>query len=148
MYSNVRKKDLKPDDDEYMNELVKYCDVIVEYFKEIIEGNVFTIIENGTPIDKQLYLVKKEKYYPEIIQFKVEDEVSYRPKTKRFVPYLIYDDLLDCFAYNRQILTEKTQVPCDINTWSENKIITRLSEQKEGEMKDFQLNDIYFEMIE
>ena len=91
--------------------------------------------------------MKKEKYYPEIIQFKVEDNAYYKLKTKKFVPYLIYDDLLDCFAYNRQILKEMTQVPFDIKIWSENKIITRFSEEKEGEIKDFQLKDINFEMI-
>ena len=146
-YSIIEKNDLKLNDDEYIKELVKYCDVIIDYFKEIIEKNVFQVIENNSPINKQLYLVKKEKYYPNIIKFEVEDLTLNRVRKWNFVPYLIYDDILDCFSYNRKLLVDKTQLPCDIKIWSENHVICKLKESEKSLLKEFKLQDINFEAI-
>ena len=146
-YSIIERKQLEYENEGYKTELIKHCDVIIEYFKGIIERNIFQIEENGSPLKKQIYTIKKEKYYPNVIPLKVEDVASNKIKTRSFIPYLIYDDILDCFAYNRKLLSEETQTPCDNLIWSDNNIIIDLKDNKERVLKDFSFQDINFESI-
>ncbi|GAJ01104.1 unnamed protein product, partial [marine sediment metagenome] len=54
----------------------------------------------------ELYSEKKEKYYPKIITIKIDKKLK-----MNFVPYLVYDDILDIFSYNKKILLEGKQTP-------------------------------------
>ncbi len=62
-----------------------------------------------------------------------------------FVPYLIYDDLLDCFFYDKKILTEEKNKLNYINLRDFNKIIIKKSDNvksnKSFHLKDLKLND-------
>jgi hypothetical protein len=146
-YSIIKSKELKHETENYKTELIKYCDIIIDYFKVKIEGNIFQIEENGIPIKKQIYTIKKEKYYPNIIPLKVVDLALNKIIKRSFVPYLIYDDILDCFAYNRKLLIEKTQSPCDNKLWEENNIIMELNNNEKRVLKGFTFLDINFETI-
>ena len=130
LYAVLSKSNFETYNDNYVNELIRYCDKVIEYFQKIIEQNVFKVIENDSPQIKKLYRVKKDKYYPLIIPIKVEELTTNKTKTRGFIPYLIYDDILDCFSYNRDLLTEKTQTLCDHKIWIENRIIISRLEGK------------------
>jgi len=51
-----------------------------------------------------------------------------------FVPYLIYDDILDIFSYNKKLLHEGKQFPLNMTIWKNKGIINKRSK----------LNDNYF----
>ena len=66
-------------------------------------------------------------------------------KKMEFVPYLIYDDLLDCFFFDKKILTEEKKKINYINLRDFNKIIIKKSNNvksnKSFHLKDLKLND-------
>jgi len=146
-YSIFKEKKIGVDENDYKVELIHYCDTVIHYFQHIIEKNAFKLVENESLIIKKIYRVKKEKYYPQIIPIKVKNLASNKIKMRSFVPYLIYEDILDCFNYNRQLLTENTQTPCSYNIWKDNNIILNLIDMKKDKYKEFSLRDINFKLI-
>ena len=58
-----------------------------------------------------------------------------------FVPYLIYDDLLDCFFYDKKILTEEKKKLNYINLHDLNKIIIKKTDNAKS-FKSFNLKDL------
>lgn len=124
-YSYVDKNNLDPtqNKDEYKNILIEYCDSIIKYFRNKIEKNIF-FIKNEDKIEKEkLYLERKQKYYPLVIKLPVNDLVTNRTSEMGFVPYLIYDDLLDSFYYNKEILKNTTDDAINLKVYKDNKII-------------------------
>ena len=124
-YSYVDKNNLDPtqNKDEYKNILIEYCDSIIKYFRNKIEKNIF-FIKNEDKIEKEkLYLERKQKYYPLVIKLPVNDLVTNRTSEMGFVPYLIYDDLLDSFYYNKKILINTTDDAINLKVYKDNKII-------------------------
>lgn len=124
-YSYVDKNNLDPtqNKDEYKNILIEYCDSIIKYFRNKIEKNIF-FIKNEDKIEKEkLYLERKQKYYPLVIKLPVNDLVTNRTSEMGFVPYLIYDDLLDSFYYNKKILKNTTDDAINLKVYKDNKII-------------------------
>ena len=99
LYSNIEKKNLTLNSENYRLELVQYCDNMITYFREKIEQNSFKIQVKGELQDVKLYLEKKKKYHPQITSIDIFDAKTNRMKKMEFVPYLIYDDLLDCFFF-------------------------------------------------
>ncbi len=138
-FSIIEEKGLDPSLEEYTTELLRYCDKIISYTREKIENNVILIKEEGSTKTVQLYLEKKEKYYPQIIAIKIDK------KTKmNFIPYLIYDDILDIFSYNKKLLHEGKQIPVDMKIWKCNGIINKYStlDNINGVIRDFDLEKI------
>ncbi|HUW90071.1 MAG TPA: hypothetical protein VMV43_06075 [Candidatus Nanopelagicaceae bacterium] len=138
-FSTIEEKGLDPSLEEYTTELLRYCDKIISYTREKIENNVILIKEEGSTKTVQLYLEKKEKYYPQIIAIKIDK------KTKmNFIPYLIYDDILDIFSYNKKLLHEGKQIPVDVKIWKCNGIINKYStlDYINGVIRDFDLEKI------
>jgi len=143
-FSTIEEKGLDPSLEGYTTELLRYCDTIISYTREKIENNVIQIKEEGSTKTVQLYLEKKEKYYPQIIAIKIDK------KTKmNFIPYLIYDDILDIFSYNRILLKEGKQIPVDVKVWKNNRIINKFSNvnYSNGFLRDFDLEKIDIEKI-
>ncbi len=143
-FSNIEEKRLKPHLEGYTTELLTYCDKIITYMKEKIENNLILIKEEGSIKTVQLYLEKKEKYYPQIISIKIDK------KTKmNFIPYLIYDDILDIFSYNKQILHEGKQTPVDMTIWKCKGIINKRSNLNYSNdfIRDFDLEKIDIEKV-
>jgi hypothetical protein len=143
-FSNIEDKGLDPSLEGYTTELLRYCDKIISYTREKIENNLVIIKEEGSTKAVELYSEKKENYYPKIITIKIDK------KTKmNFIPYLIYDDILDIFSYNKKILLEGKQTPVDIIIWKNNRIInkdTNINYNK-GLLKDFELEKIDIERV-
>ncbi len=128
-FSYIDKNNLDPtqDKNEYKNILIDYCDSIIKYFRNKIEKNVFSI-ENEDIIEmEKLYLEKKQKYYPLEIKILVNDLTAKKIHEMRFVPYLIYDDLLDSFYYNKKLLENTTDDAINLKVYEDNDIIIKTS---------------------
>jgi len=143
-FSTIEEKGLNPSLEGYTTELLRYCDKIISYTREKIENNVILIKEEGSIKTVKLYLEKKEKYYPQIITIKIDK------KTKmNFIPYLIFDDILDIFSYNRILINEGKQIPIDMTIWKCNGIINKYSttNYSNGYVRDLDLEKIDIEDV-
>ncbi len=143
-FSNIEEKGLDPSLEGYTTELLRYCDKIITYTKEKIENNLILIKEEGSSKTEQLYLEKKEKYYPQIISIKIDKKIKLN-----FIPYLIYDDILDIFSYNKKILQEGKQIPVDMTIWKCKGIINKRSNLNYSNVsiRDFDLEKIDIEKV-
>ncbi len=145
LYSKIEKKKLTINSENYRLELVQYCDNVITYFREKIEQNSFKIHIKGELQNVKLYLEKKNKYHPQITSIDIFDAKTNRSKKMEFVPYLIYDDLLDCFFFDKKILTEEKKKINYINLRDFNKIIIKklinVKSSRSFYLKDLKLND-------
>ena len=125
-YSFINNLDVN--DKRYIKELINYCDRIIAYFQERLESNSIRIKINGECKEEKIYFIKKSKYYPKIIEINIE---KFRGREKnivkkmRFVPYLIYDDILETFFYNKKLLTSKQKKPYNFTFLQEKGIILK-----------------------
>ena len=150
-YSYIDKNNLDPtqDKDEYKNILIEYCDSIIKYFRNKIEKNIF-FIKNEEKIEmEKLYLEGKQKYYPLVIKLPVYDLATNKTSEMGFVPYLIYDDLLDSFYYNKKLLKNTTDDSINLKVYEDNKIINKTStlddirtKSSKIELKEINLKEI------
>ena len=93
---------LKQEDEK--KALFYYCQKIINLCNLRIKSNVVEIILNGKQTNKPLYKFKREKYFPEIIEFDVNTEINKKRTTSCCIPLLIYNDLLECFLSNQNEL--------------------------------------------
>jgi len=125
-YSFINTLDVN--DEIYMKELINYCDRIIAYFQERLESNSIQIKSNGDFKEEKMYFIKKSKYYPRIIEINIEKTRGSEKidvKKMRFVPYLIYDDILETFFYNKKLLTSQKQEPYKFEFLQEKGIILK-----------------------
>ncbi len=113
-FSNIEEKGLNASLEEYTTELILFCDRIIKYAKEKIENNLILIKVENSLKTEQIYLEKKGKYYPQIISINISNLNRNNKAKMNFIPYLIYDDILDIFSYNKKLLHEGKQFPLDI----------------------------------
>ena len=125
-YAYCENQGIDSKNEEYHSELLKYCENVFIYFKERIEQNKFEIENKNTKRIVQLYKEKKDQYYPEIVTVEVNNLKS-KKKKMNFVPYLIYDDILDVFSYNKKLLHEGFKNKINLKIWSVNGIIYKRS---------------------
>lgn len=126
-YSQIMNESLNPTDDQYLGELIKYCDTIIEYFRDKLEINNIEIRVDSEIQSVQIYKEKKQKFYPQPIYIDVKSIKEVKPKKKVLIPYLIYDDIIDVFSYNKKLLTEKSQIPLDLLVYERNEMILKES---------------------
>jgi len=143
LYSTIEEKKLNFNSENYRLELIQYCDKMIEYFRKKIEKNSFEIIVKGKVQNVKLYLEKKKKYHPQIISIDIFNVNTNRRKKMEFVPYLIYDDLLDCFSYNKKKLAEEYKKLNYLNLRDFTKIINKKS-NKVKSCRSFNLKDLKF----
>lgn len=125
MYSFIKIEGNLEDFEEYKNFLIKFCDNIIIYFKDRLNQNLIKINENGNLIEEEIYKSKKQKYYPNIIPINV---IKRNKMVKMgFIPYLIYDDIIDVFYYNKKILDLNEQELYGLNHWENIGIINNKS---------------------
>lgn len=141
LYSRIEKKKISFNSEDYRLELVQYCDNMITYFRDKIEQNSFKILIEGEVQNVKLYVEKKKKFHPQITSIDIFDGKNNRSKKMFFVPYLIYDDLLDCFFYDKKILTEEKKKLNYINLHDLNKIIIKKSDNAKS-IKRFNLKDL------
>ena len=76
---------------------------------------------------EKLYLERKQKYYPLVIKLPVNNLATNKTSEMGFVPYLIYDDLLDSFYYNKTLLINNTNDSINLKVYVDNEIINKTS---------------------
>lgn len=68
-----------------------------------------------------------------------------------FVPYLIYDNIIDIFSYNKKSLLDCPQTAIDLKTWNYNGIINKRSNldyiDAGGIITNFELQEIELNRI-
>ncbi|TFG00930.1 MAG: hypothetical protein EU542_07600 [Promethearchaeota archaeon] len=101
------KNNLKFNDEVFRKILIEYCDKIIKHFRFKIEENIFKMKQENLIIQEKLYIEKKKKCYPLVHEISVLDRSNNKTYTREFVPYLIYDDILNCFYYNKSILKKE-----------------------------------------
>jgi len=130
-YSSIIESNLNIPSQRYNEKLIKYCEKGIEYFREKIEANYTEIKDSeGNIHKKSLYLEKGSKIYPkalpiEVIMYDKKDKDNEKKRRRRFIPYLIYDDLLDIFTYNKNLLIENEKEPINLKVYSQNNIIIK-----------------------
>ncbi|GAH73848.1 unnamed protein product, partial [marine sediment metagenome] len=132
-------------------ELIKYCENVISYFKRRIEGNELQIIHKKSKLTVKLYKEKKNHYYPEIISIDVNNLKKNKIISMNFVPYIIYEDIIDVFSYNKKLFNENSQNTIDLKIWNDNRIINKRSDInnfKIGKVvKNFKLKSIDLDFI-
>ena len=125
VYCHISEQDLKPDDGEYKSLFLQYCEKMIKYFKEKIESNKIQIRYDEIIKTEQLYNEKNNKYYPIAIFLKIINLKNNKLRKMRFIPYLIYDDLLDVFVYNRNLINEASNTLFDVGFFNKNQIFNK-----------------------
>lgn len=150
-YAICENKCIDHKNEEYHLELIKYCENVISYFKRRIEGNKLRIIHKKSKFTVKLYKEKKDHCYPEIISIDVNNFKKNKIKTMNFVPYLIYDDIIDVFSYNKKLLNENSQNTINLKIWYDNRIINKRSNINKDEIgkitKNFELERIDLEAL-
>jgi len=97
------------------------------YFQERIENNVIIIKKNDVLKSEQIFRENKNIYYPQLTLINVNNLKKNKKQRMYFVPYLIYDDIIDIFSNNnKRILHKRIQTPIDIlKIWNSNGIINK-----------------------
>jgi len=124
-YCHISEQDLKPDDDGYKRLLLQYCENMINHFKEKIESNKIQIKYDEIIKTEQLYKEKNNKYYPIAIFLKIKNLKNNKIRKMRFIPYLIYDDLLDVFVYNRKLINDASNTLFDIDNFNKKQIFNK-----------------------
>lgn len=120
-------------DVESTNILIEYCDKIIQYFRFKIEENIFRIRHENHIKEEKLYIEKKNKCYPLVLKIEVLDRSNNKIYTRDFVPYLIYDDILNCFSYNRSILKKELKGKMiNLKLYQNFNILNNISKYDEG----------------
>lgn len=149
-YAYCENQGIDSKNEEYHSELIKYCENVFIYFKERIEQNKFEIENKNIKRIVQFYKEKKDQYYPEIVSVEVNNLKS-KKKKMNFVPYLIYDDVIDVFSYNKKLLSEGSKNKINLKIWNNNGIIYKRSNiekfNPECDLKNFKLEIIDLEHL-
>lgn len=131
----------------YVNSLIAYCDKMIKYFRKRLEKNYILTSKDGDLIVQQIYELKKGKAYPQIVPISVRNIKSGKMENMFFTPYLIYDDIIDIFSYNKQLLSKNKSANVALKTFSQNRIInkeTRINNfNYKTIMEKIELKDLY-----
>jgi len=60
LFSNIENKGLDPNHKDFDAELLRYCELIITYFKEKVENNSIQIKNDGVIKTQKLYIEKKK----------------------------------------------------------------------------------------
>ena len=119
------KSEMPGDQSEKM---VNFCSKMVIYFRQRIENNEIEVKYKGLNQTVQIFKERRKKYYPLIVPFDVNDIENNRITQKNFVPYLIYDDIIEVFAYNKKLLEENPTIALNMQQiYQHNHIINKRS---------------------
>ena len=128
-YSNITNLGIDSNDNRYTSELCQYCETMINYFRSRLESNTIQIKVNQEIREEPIYSEdKKKKYYPQPVYIDVTyGKPGTQKKTKNtlFIPYLIYDDLIDVFFYNLKLLKERVKIPINVQIYKDNNIIIK-----------------------
>ena len=124
-YSTIENLKVSPEEDRYFDELIRYCERMVNYFKNALESNSIRIKINQEIKEEKIYTERKNKYYPIPVYIDVSYGKDSKLKKRVLIPYLIYDDLIDVFFYNHKMLVERKKNPINLKIYENNGIIIK-----------------------
>ncbi|MHA1673642.1 MAG: hypothetical protein ACTSYI_08430 [Promethearchaeota archaeon] len=81
--------------------LIEHIDHIIKYCNEQVEQNSIQVDYKGKTISKRLYKKKSDRIFPDIYEVDIYNTLKQKTNRKAFVPLFVYDDLLDCYLYNK-----------------------------------------------
>ena len=139
-YSIIRKAGNLNNADSVSNELIKYYKKMLDYFRGVINHNSIQVTFNGELRDKNIYIIKKKKYLPQLINIDIWNEQYENYVKGKFIPYLIYDDLIDICFYNLELLNNQEKEPINLLKFEENNILIQ------GKNLDFYYDTSQIEM--
>lgn len=84
--------------------LLEYNNLLINYLNTKIEYNSIEVNYKQSSSYQKMFKVKDNYRYPNVVDY--DNFEFYKKKTKRknCVPIFVYDDLLECVLYNKQIL--------------------------------------------
>lgn len=124
-YSTIENLKISPEEDRYFDELIQYCEKMVNYFRNALESNSIQIKINQEIKEEKIYTERKNKYYPIPVYIDVSYGKDSKLKKRVLIPYLIYDDLIDVFFYNHKMLVEREKNPISLKIYENNRIIIK-----------------------
>jgi len=124
-YSNIKSSDFLQDKDYTLSELIKYCEKVLNYFRKAMDRNSIQVVINGEIREEKIYSIKKQNYYPLSVNIDIWNENIQNTIKGKFIPYLIYDDLIDVFFYNHKLLENKEKEPINLQLFEEYKILVK-----------------------
>ncbi|MCF2140196.1 MAG: hypothetical protein K9W44_09110 [Candidatus Lokiarchaeota archaeon] len=89
---------------DFKQALIGHIDEIIEYCNSKFSENKISIDYKKKKILKNLYKKKGDYIFPDIIQTDIFDLKRMKTFQKAFVPMLLYDDLLECYLYNKKLI--------------------------------------------
>ena len=110
---------------DYTNILLTYFSQMVEYFRDKIENNILLTCYKNKVKESKIYFEKRRNIFPNIVDLQIYDKANKKFKVMGFVPYLIYDDLLDCFFYNKTLLKKHQKKAINLKVYEDNLIIKK-----------------------
>jgi len=148
-FALIKERNLNHSQEDYSKVLLTYCDKVVNFLREKIDANTFTLSRDDEVSTEKLYIEKKNKYYPMIIQIPVYNEKIQRSYQMEFVPYLIYDDLLDVFFFNANLLRNGEKKTINLKVYEDTHIINTRSATLNGKVQHstFDLKDLNIEKV-
>jgi hypothetical protein len=148
-FALIKERNLLPTQEDYTKALLTYCDKIVNFLREKIDANTFTLSTDNEVSTEKLYIEKKKKFYPLIIKIPVYNEMTQRSYQMEFVPYLIYDDLLDVFFFNANLLRKGEKKTINLKVYEDTQIINTRSAtlNVKAQQNNLDLNDLNIEKV-
>ncbi|MBD3195918.1 MAG: hypothetical protein GF317_12725 [Candidatus Lokiarchaeota archaeon] len=145
VFKHIKENLLKINQEEYTEHLIQYCDIIITYFRTKIENNVFRLQKDDEIIEEKLYIEKKQKYYPLTLKINVCDVINNKTAELDFIPYLIYDDILNCFSFNKSVLLNNDEnKKIDLKVYEDYNLINNRSDliEQNGNLGDLDIDCI------
>ncbi|WP_457559456.1 hypothetical protein [Candidatus Harpocratesius sp.] len=101
-YLNAYIRSLEEND--FKHALVGHIDEIIEYCNTKFTENKISFDYKKKTRLKNLYKKKGDYIFPDIIQTDIFDSKRMKTIQKAFVPMFLYDDLLECYLYNKKLI--------------------------------------------
>ncbi len=150
LIQKIKGENLDYKDESYVRIIESYSGNMLEHFREKLTKNSFTIYQNGKFETFPIFKEKKGKYFPEIISFNVVNERK-KSRTMNIVPYLIYDDFIDCYSFNKFTATVEGKKIINLSLFYQYGIIekgnTFTEPQRIEKLSKFDLKNLSFESI-
>ncbi|MHA1619525.1 MAG: hypothetical protein ACTSVZ_09595 [Promethearchaeota archaeon] len=81
--------------------LIEHIDYIIQLCDDEVKKNSLSIDFKGKKISKPLYKKKANQIHPNIFEVDIYNTKKQKSNRKAFVPLFVYDDLLDCYLFNK-----------------------------------------------
>lgn len=132
-YLNAFKKYKETDDEN--SALLEYCQDMIDYCNMRLKANKIEIIYKDKLIEKRMYKEKRNHFFPDIFEYDYLITNTNKIQRKAFVPIVIYDDMLECFLFNK-IQIEKLMENKKKDQNKDKEIITSNSDNLESDEKE------------